>query len=131
MKSNKIIAGLLAASVMGGTVVAPIAANAQRSLEQESKRRQQKKNEWRNIGYGSGAVALYGLLKKNSTLTLLGAAGALYSANRYEQDRKSQSRTDRDRASIYSQQTIYRDGKRYKRQTVWKNGQKYYKFVRG
>lgn len=53
--------------------------------------RQQNKNTWRNLGVAGAAVAAYGLLNHNSTATVLGTAGAAYSANRYEQDRHSQS----------------------------------------
>jgi hypothetical protein len=121
----------LAAIMVGGAVLTPISATAQFSLDKELKRRQQKKNEWRNLGYAGGAVALYGLLKKDNTLFWAGTAGGLYSAWRYEQDRKSQSRLARDRAALYSRPTVYRNGKRYVRQTVWKNGKKYYRFARG
>src|SRR3569833_4124070 len=40
---------------------------------------------WMELGAG------HGLITHNGTETLLGAAGAAYSANRYEQDRKHQS----------------------------------------
>ena len=53
--------------------------------------RQKNKNLWRNATIASGAVALYGLAKHKDTLTIAGAAGALYSAKRYEDDRHSQS----------------------------------------
>ena len=135
MNVKDMCAKTMAVVMLGGAFAAPLSvptsANAQRSFEQELKRRQQKKNEWRNIGIGSGALGLYGLLTKNNTLMWAGVAGGLYSANRYEQDRKSQSKMERDRASFYSKPTTYRNGKRYVRRTVWKNGQKYYKFVRG
>lgn len=106
--------------------VAPMTASAQSS----SKHRQQSKNQWRNIAIGSGAVGLYGLLKGDNTLTFLGAAGALYSANRYEQDRKSQSRADRARAEMFARRSYTRNGHKYVRHTVVKNGHKYYQFVR-
>lgn len=131
MKTKTICAGMLAVVMFSGAVVAPITVSAQSRLEQESKRRQQKKNEWRNIAIGSGIVGIYGLLKKDNTLFFAGTGGALYSAWRYEQDRKSQSRVDRARAAYFSKPTFYRDGKRYTRKTVWKNGKKYYQFVRG
>jgi hypothetical protein len=131
MNIRNICAKALAAVMVGGAVLTPITATAQSNFEKEYKRRQQKKNEWRNLGYGGGAVALYGLLKKDSTLMWAGAAGGLYSAWRYEQDRKSQSRMARDRAALYSKPTVYRNGKRYVRKTVWKNGKKYYQFARG
>ena len=53
--------------------------------------RQQNKNTWRDLGVAGAAVAALGLLNHNGAATLLGAAGAAYSANRYEQDRQSQS----------------------------------------
>ncbi len=61
------------------------------SRQSQQDNRQQNKNTWRNLGVAGAAVAAYGLLNHNSTATVLGAAGAAYSANRYEQDRHSQS----------------------------------------
>ena len=119
----------LAAIALGGAVV-PAPAIAQDWRDRESHRRQQKKNEWRNIGIGSAALGVLGLLKGDSTLTFAGAAGALYSAHRYEQDRKSQSKTDRARAAMFGRTSFTRDGHRYVRKTVYKNGKKYYRFVR-
>ncbi len=130
MRFKTVMASVLASIVMGGALTASCPASAQNSLDRESKRRQQKKNEWRNISIGSGAVALYGLLKGDNTLMFAGAAGALYSLNRYEQDRKSQSKTDRARAAYFSKSHFTRDGHRYTRKTVHKNGKKYYQFVR-
>lgn len=112
-----------------GVMVAPATVDAQ-SLTQQSKRRQETKNEWRNIAIGSGVLGILGLLKKDSTLTFVGAAGALYSAHRYEQDRKSQSKLDRARASYFSKPYFVRNGVRYNRKTVKKNGKTYYQFVR-
>jgi hypothetical protein len=100
------------------------------SASWEADRRQQTKNEWRNLAYAAGAVAVLGLLKKDNTLTFAGAAGALYSLYRYEQDRKSQNQLNRTRAYYFSQPYFYRDGVRYDRRTVTRNGQKYYQFVR-
>ena len=87
-------------------------------------------NEWRNLAIGSGAAALYGLLKHDNTVTFAGAAGALYSLNRYEQDRKSQSKIDRARAAAFNRRYYTRNGSRYVRRTVHKNGKTYYQFVR-
>lgn len=100
------------------------------NLDRLSDRRQQTKNEWRNIAYLSGGVALLGLIQKDNTLVFAGAAGTLYSLHRYEQDRKSQSQIDRLRASYFSRPYFERDGRRYDRRLVTKNGQKYYQFVR-
>lgn len=54
--------------------------------------RQQTKNTWRNVGLAGGAAAAAGVLTHNKNLTIGGAATALYSAYRYEQDRKNQAR---------------------------------------
>jgi hypothetical protein len=64
---------------------------------------QNSKNQWRNLGIGGAAVAGYGLLHHNSTATLLGVAGAAYSANRYEQDRhhQSQAQAARNKRAYY------------------------------
>jgi hypothetical protein len=94
-------------------------------------RRQQTKNEWRNLAIASGLVGVLGLLTKEPTLTFAGAAGALYSAYRYEQDRKSQSSLARARYFYFSQPYFVRDGSRYTRRTVTRDGQRYYQFVRG
>lgn len=101
-----------------------------RTVDEEYARRQRMKNEWRNIGYVAGGVALLGLLKNDSRLVFAGAAGALYSAYRYEQDRKSQNELNRLRAEFFSRPYFYRDGRRYDRRTVVKNGERYYQFVR-
>jgi hypothetical protein len=54
--------------------------------------RQKKKNNWRNLAIGAGVIAGHGLLRHNNTETLIGAAGAAYSASQYEKERKAQSR---------------------------------------
>lgn len=60
--------------------------------------RQSQQNQWQNIGVGSAALGIIGLLTHDDTLAIAGAAGAIYSDTRYEQDRNSQrGRWDRDR----------------------------------
>jgi hypothetical protein len=126
MKLNNIgFAGMLALTMIG-TQALPTFADAQ--SKKQTTQRQKSKNEWRNFAYAGGGVALLGLLTKDSRLTLLGSLGGLYSVWRYEQDRKSQSKTDRARAALYSQKTFVDNGYRYNRQTKWKNGKKYYTF---
>ncbi|RYG47736.1 hypothetical protein EON79_06510 [bacterium] len=98
--------------------------------DSESDRRQDTKNEWRNIAIGSGLVGVLGLLKHDNTLTFAGAAGALYSLDRYEKDRKSQNAQDRGRSSYFSRDHFTRDGDRYDRKTVTKNGKRYYQFIK-
>ena len=56
--------------------------------------RQNTKNQWRNLATVGAAIAGYGLLQHNQAATILGAAGAAYSANRYEKDRRSQSQNN-------------------------------------
>jgi hypothetical protein len=93
-------------------------------------RREQTKNEWKNIAMGAGAIALIGLLQKDNRLVFGGAAGALYSLYRYEQDRKSQSGLDRARSRYFDNEYFYRDGVRFDRRLVTQGGQRYYQFVR-
>ena len=69
-------------------------------------------------------------LAAGNTLTVAGLGGALYSLNRYEQDRKSQNSLKKARANYFSRDYFIRDGKRYQRRLVTKNGQRYYQFVR-
>lgn len=96
----------------------------------EEKRRSQKMEEWKKIGIGSALLGLVGLVTKDGTLTFLGTGGALYSAYRYEEDRKSKNRTAQARYKAYSRPVVYHKGKKYVRKTKWKNGQKYYYFAR-
>lgn len=119
--------GLVAATIAFGALAAP--AQAQ-SLNDLLKHRQDKKNEWRNIAIGSGALGVLGLLKHDNTLFFAGTAGALYSAYRYEQDRKSQSKLQRTRAAYFSKPYFYRDGRKYVRKTTMKNGKRYYYFAK-
>ena len=107
-------------------MIMPLTASAQTELQ----RRNQTQSEWRTIATVSGAAALLGLLKKDNTLTFAGAAGALYSLYRYDEDSKSKDRLSRTRAQYFSRSEFYRDGVRYNRRTVTKNGKKYYQFYK-
>ncbi len=130
MKMNSLAAKFaLAVALCTPMVMAPANAEAQ-SRKNAAQHRQQTKNEWRNIAIGSGALALIGLIEKNGTLTTIGTVGALYAASRYEHDRKSQNKLERQRASLYSKRYISYKGKKYERRLVTKNGKKYYQFVR-
>lgn len=97
-------------ALIASSILAPPLASAQAN-------RQKKKNNWRNAAAGAGAVAGYGLLKGNKTVGVLGVLGAAYSANRYEQERKSQA-ARRDALTRYR-----RHGRPYTR-----DGKKYYKY---
>lgn len=121
---SKIINNAIAMVAVAAFAAAPLTVSAQ------SSHRQQTKNTWRNLAIGSGVLGLFGLLKGDKFLMFAGAAGALYSANRYEQDRKSQSKQDRARAQLFSRTSFVRNGKTYKRKTIYKNGKRYYQFVR-
>lgn len=128
IKLKGIIASLMAMFMFGSFILAPVTADAQTSTQ--LKRRQQKKNEWRNLGYAGAALGIYGALKGDSTLTFVGTTGALYSAYRYEQDRKSQGKMERQRAAIFRRGYYYRNGHKYVKKTTWRNGKKYYYFKR-
>lgn len=97
---------------------------------QEDQKRQKTKNDWRNLATAAGGVAAIGILRKDPRIIFAGVAGALYSLNRYEQDRKSQSQSDRLRASFFSQPSFYRDGQRYDRREISQNGERFYRFER-
>lgn len=129
MNIIKKLGPILAIGAIAIGAAAPSTAQAQ-NINDLLKRRQDKKNEWRNIAYISGGLGILGLLKKDNTLFFAGTAGALYSAHRYEQDRKSQSKLQRTRAAYFSKPYFYRDGKKYVRKTTWKNGKKHYYFAR-
>lgn len=117
---------LMAVVITSAFVCAPMRG---RSQNRASDHRQETKNNWRNIGIGSAVVGLLGIAKGDSTLTFAGAAGALYSANRYEQDRKSQNQSSRARAEMFRRKSYNRNGHHYVRRTVKKNGHSYYQFV--
>ncbi len=122
---------MIATIVLAGSLIAPVASNAKQSSEEQSHRRQKTKNDWRNIAIGSGATTLFGILKHDNTVTFAGAAGTLYSLDRYEKDRRSQSKLDHARARTFGRTSFYRDGHRYVRRTVKRDGKRYYQFVRG
>ena len=128
--------------VMVAAVAAPLAAQAQtvthwvdRQLDkgkhsQSQAHQQHQKNDWRNLGYAGGGVAVVGILTHNPLLMAVGVTGGLYSTYRYEQDRKSQSSSDRRRAAWFSQKSRTIDGHRYRRVTVTSNGHQYYAYKR-
>ena len=119
-----------AANFAAAVAIAAAVLPAMPAAAQDSHRRQQSKNNWRNAAIGAGAVGIYGLAKHNTTLSAIGAAGTLYSLNRYEHDRKSQSHMDHQRAAMYQRSSYTRNGHRYVRRTVVRHGQRYYTYVR-
>ncbi|MBS1721768.1 MAG: hypothetical protein JSS66_02045 [Armatimonadetes bacterium] len=127
MKNTLRNAVLLALSV---SLAAPTISYAMPQSRDSVRHRNQKKDEWKNIGIASAAAAVLGIIGKNGTVTTLGTVGALYSAWRYEEDRKSANRMERQRAELYSRSSVNYNGHRYKRKTVYKGGKKYYQFVR-
>lgn len=130
---TKFVAGGLAALSLATAL--PGVAFAQRGherhqLSKEIDHRQDTKNQWRNLAIAAGGLGVLGALSHDNTLTFAGAAGALYSLDRYEKDRKSQAADSRARASLFSRPYYYRDGVRYDRHEVVKNGHHYYQFRR-
>ncbi len=100
---NKNITALFAAGlalVSAATVTAPV-------LAQQG--RQKDKNNMRNLGVGLGAGALYELSRGKKTNALILGAGAAYSAKKYEDARKAQSKENNGRVG---RQYRYRNGKR-------------------
>ena len=68
--------GVLATSAIGG-IFAP-AAEAKSS------------SKWKNFAIAGGAIAGYGLLKKNKTATIAGLAAGGYSLYRYNKSKKKE-----------------------------------------
>ncbi len=128
---NAINFGKISAALAIGTASLGLApsANAQ-SLNDLINRRQGKKNEWRNFGIAGGAAGIFGLLTGNKTVAALGLGGGLYSAYRYEQDRKSQSKLAQQRAALFNRSSFTHNGQRYVRKTKWVNGKKNYYFAK-
>jgi hypothetical protein len=56
---------------------------------------QTNKNTMRNVGIASGAAAVLGALTHNTTVAVIGAAGAAYAGSQYEKDRKKQNDNSR------------------------------------
>ena len=104
----------------------PTTANAQFNSRTH---RQHMKNDWRNLAYLGAGLGLMGALNHDSTLAFLGGAGALYSANRYEQDRRSQNRLNRERAFYFSRGYYTYNGHRYRRHERDRDGKIYYYFT--
>jgi hypothetical protein len=101
-------------TVLGLLATVAVAAFAPTSALADS--RQDNKNFWRNGAVLSGAAALYGLHNHDTTTTLLGAAGAAYSAKRYEDDRHSQSQAQaaHDQRARYHRNYGYSSGAPYR-----------------
>jgi hypothetical protein len=108
-KLAKWVAGTAAIAAVALTAMTPLAARADgwnnHGQGNQQASTQQNKNNWRNIGIGSAAVGVLGLLDHNNTLALLGVAGAGYSADRYEQDRHSQSQDQSWRDQRFDQRS--------------------------
>lgn len=96
----------------------------------ERDRRQSSKNQWRNLGIAGGVAGVAGLLTGNRTLTALGLGGGLYSAYRYEQDRKSQNRLERNRYDLFRRPSFDYNGHHYTRRERFQGGQRHYYFHR-
>lgn len=73
-------------------------------------KRQKNKNDMRNLGIGLGALAVHKTLKGDTKTGLLLGAGAAYAGKKYEDQRKSQSRSRSYRVSHRSYR--YSHGKR-------------------
>ncbi len=104
MKMNKFGAAAALVALAATTTLLPLAAHADSQ--------QGNKNNWRNLGIGSAVVGGYGLLHHNTTLGVLGVAGAAYSAHRYEEDRHSQSQANA-RRNYYRTHRYYHRYNRY------------------
>ncbi|CAN5663148.1 hypothetical protein BH11ARM2_BH11ARM2_00010 [soil metagenome] len=87
-------------------------------------------NDWRNIAIASGFLGVIGLLEKDNYLAFTGLTGALYSLDRYDNDRRSGNRLDRARAAYFARPYFYRNNVRYERVIIVRGGHRYYQFCR-
>lgn len=85
MKSTKLMAAGIAATILAGAMMSGPAAMAQ-------SKRQNDKNTMRNIGIGAGAAAAWEALHGKGTNALILGAGAAYAGKKYEDARKAQSK---------------------------------------
>jgi len=101
MMGKKWIVSLMAAALLVGSAVAPVAAQTSPAS------RQKDKNNMRNLGIGLGAVAAYEAYRGHTTNAVVLGAGALYSAKKYEDARKAQNKEN-----AVSRRYVYRHGRR-------------------
>lgn len=128
-RPSRIAAALAMGFALAVPAMLPADAMAQsKSHKKQSEHRQQTKNQWRNLGIAGGALGVFGLLTGNKTLAALGLGGGLYSASRYEADRKSQNKDSHRRYELFKRTSFDHNGHHYVRKTKIKNGKKYYYF---
>ena len=92
---------IVASKITTWGLLATLAATTAMPVLADPDSRQKNKNNWRNLGIAGAVVAGYGLLTGDKTATVLGAAGATYSADRYETDRRHQSQDNSDNRRYY------------------------------
>ncbi len=128
MNFRSLLVSLAVGFALLAPALAPTPAYAQSKKTKAQQHAQKQKNDWRNLGYLGGAVGIYGLLKHDNTLAALGLGGGAYSAYRYEQDRKSQSKAARKRAALFNRRSFDYKGHHYVRATGVRKGKKFYYF---
>ncbi len=126
---SKIVAALTLSLTLAVPALLPADAQAQ-GRRQSVERRQKTKNDWRNLGIAGGAAGVLGLLTGNKTLAALGIGGGLYSASRYESDRKSQNKLEHDRYDLFRRKSFDHNGHHYVRKAKTVKGKKNYYFQR-
>jgi hypothetical protein len=77
----------------------------------------------------AGLLGALNELEHDNTLCFSGNAGALYSFDDYNRDRRDGDECCRARALYFGRDHFYRDGRRYDRRTVDRDGERYYQFV--
>ena len=92
---KKILTHGIAILALGSALMVPSVASAQ------NWHRQDQKDTWKNLAIGSGVVGLIGALSHNDTLAVIGAAGLIYSAYRYDTDGRCYGRSWNQRERRY------------------------------
>ncbi len=126
---SKTTAAVALALTLAVPTLLPATAAAQ-GRRDRADHRQDTKNNWRNLGIAGGAAGVLGLLTGNKTLAALGIGGGLYSASRYEADRKSQNKDEHRRYELFQRKSFDHNGHHYERHTKMVKGQKQYYFKR-
>jgi hypothetical protein len=94
MTRSKLFTSVSMLAVFAGSMLAPIAANADGSWNGGGGQIQAQKNGWRDAALVSAAVGIYGLATHQKSAEVVGAVGTAISLSQYDRDQKIQN--DRD-----------------------------------
>ena len=97
---------------LGATAAVALSAFAPLAARANDTSTQNQKNLMRDLAIGAGALGVYGLANHNSTLGLLGLAGAAVAGSQYEKDRHQQSQDNARDHYYYYRHNPYNNNNR-------------------